>query len=309
MVRKAIRIYAIIPYNTVHLAKIRYVDSTMQHTTRELLDKMIPIIESYEDKGYRLTVRQLYYQLVARIVIANALSSYQRVSKVTTLGRMQGFIDWDTIVDRVRVPMMPNEFDSMGSFVMAVKNSYRSYRWQEQDHYVEVMVEKEALAGILEPITRQYHVSLLVNKGYASASAMHDVAMRLEVQEDEEDKSCHILYLGDHDPSGIDMVRDIQDRLATFGRHPEIERVALTYDQIKRYSLPPNPAKKSDPRAKRYYEQYGNKSWELDALDPEVLSNVLETAIQGHMDLDRYNETIRREDRERKALSRLARKL
>ena len=270
---------------------------------------MIPIIESYEDKGYRLTVRQLYYQLVARIVIANALSSYQRVSKVTTLGRMQGFIDWDTIVDRVRVPMMPNEFDSMGSFVMAVKNSYRSYRWQEQDHYVEVMVEKEALAGILEPITRQYHVSLLVNKGYASASAMHDVAMRLEVQEDEEDKSCHILYLGDHDPSGIDMVRDIQDRLATFGRHPEIERVALTYDQIKRYSLPPNPAKKSDPRAKRYYEQYGNKSWELDALDPEVLSNVLETAIQGHMDLDRYNETIRREDRERKALSRLARKL
>ncbi len=309
MVRKAIRIYAIIPYNTVHLAKIRYVDSTMQHTTRELLDKMIPIIESYEDKGYRLTVRQLYYQLVARIVIANALSSYQRVSKVTTLGRMQGFIDWDTIVDRVRVPMMPNEFDSMGSFVMAVKNSYRSYRWQEQDHYVEVMVEKEALAGILEPITRQYHVSLLVNKGYASASAMHDVAMRLEVQEDEEDKSCHILYLGDHDPSGIDMVRDIQDRLATFGRHPEIERVALTYDQIKQYSLPPNPAKKSDPRAKRYYEQYGNKSWELDALDPEVLSNVLETAIQGHMDLDRYNETIRREDRERKALSRLARKL
>ena len=192
---------------------------------------------------------------------------------------------------------------------MAVKNSYRSYRWQEQDHYVEVMVEKEALAGILEPITRQYHVSLLVNKGYASASAMHEVAMRLEVQEDEEDKSCHILYLGDHDPSGIDMVRDIQDRLATFGRHPEIERVALTYDQIKQYSLPPNPAKKSDPRAKRYYEQYGNKSWELDALDPEVLSNVLETAIQGHMDLGRYNETIRREDRERKALSRLARKL
>ena len=291
------------------MAKIRYVDSTMQHTTRELLDKMIPIIESYEDKGYRLTVSQLYYQLVARIVIANALSSYQRVSKVTTLGRMQGFIDWDTIVDRVRVPMMPNEFDSMGSFVMAVKNSYRSYRWQEQDHYVEVMVEKEALAGILEPITRQYHVSLLVNKGYASASAMHEVAMRLEVQEGEEDKSCHILYLGDHDPSGIDMVRDIQDRLATFGRHPEIERVALTYDQIKQYSLPPNPAKKSDPRAKRYYEQYGNKSWELDALDPEVLSNVLETAIQGHMDLGRYNETIRREDRERKALSRLARKL
>lgn len=121
---------------------IRYSDSSMQRSTLALLDKITPIIESYDERGYRLTVRQLYYQLVARLIISNTIASYQKVSKIVTLGRMQGMIDWNIIVDRVRVPMMPNEFYSMGSFVEAIKNSYRSYRWQDQDHYVEVMVEK-----------------------------------------------------------------------------------------------------------------------------------------------------------------------
>ncbi|RNJ77605.1 MAG: hypothetical protein EB828_00630 [Nitrosopumilus sp. D6] len=283
------------------MAKIRYSDLSMHRATMTLLDSMTPIIESYEERGYRMTVRQLYYQLVARLIVTNTMSSYQKVSKIVTQGRMQGMIDWDIIVDRVRVPMMPNEFYSMSSFVDAIKNSYRSYRWEDQNHYVEVMVEKEALAGILEPITRKYHASLLVNKGYASASAIHEVAMRMQKQE-EAGKICHILYMGDHDPSGIDMVRDIESRLHIFGCSPKVERLALTMDQIKQYKLPPNPAKKSDPRSKLYYEKYGSESWELDALDPEVLSDVLEDGIQEYMDIDLYNTVIKKEKIERDAL-------
>lgn len=278
----------------------------MRESTTTLLTRILPIVESYEERGYRLTVRQLYYQLVSRLIVPNTEASYQKVSKIVTMGRMHGMIDWDVIVDRVRVPMMPNEFGSMGSFVDAVKNSYRSYRWQDQDYYVEVMVEKEALAGILEPITRKYHVSLLVNKGYASASAMHEVAMRMQKQ---NFKDCRILYMGDHDPSGMDMVRDIESRLYTFGSDIEVERLALNMDQIEEHKLPPNPAKKSDPRSKTYHKMFGDESWELDALDPEVLSDILEIGIQKYMDIDAYNTVVKKELVERDALARVTKDL
>lgn len=125
--------------------------------------------------------------------------------------------------------------------------------------------------------------------------------MRMQKKE-KDGKICHILYMGDHDPSGIDMVRDIGSRLSTFGCDPEVERIALTMDQIKQNKLPPNPAKKSDPRSKIYYEKYGSKSWELDALDPEILSDVLEVGIQEYMDIDSYNDVVKKEKKERNAL-------
>lgn len=284
------------------MAKVKYASRSMHDSSRNLLDRMIPIIEDYEQRGYNLTVRQLYYQMVSRNIISNKTAEYKRVSKILGMARIMGLVDWDTIVDRAREPKMRHQFRTMGSFVRAVKDSYRCYRWDDQDYYLEVLVEKEALAGILEPITADYHVLLLADKGYLSLSAMHDVAQR--VRSHEDDRDCRILYMGDHDPSGLDMSRDIHSRLQEFGCTAQVERIALTLEQIDEHDLPPNPAKKTDPRSRKYYEEYGPQSWELDALDPETLTDIATTHILKYLDEDKYNRALRREQKERDELER-----
>lgn len=131
---------------------------------------------------------------------------------------------------------------------------------------------------------------------------MHDVAQRMLDHEYYQD--CRILYMGDHDPSGIDMHRDIRTRLQEFGCTAEVERIALTQDQIDEYDLPPNPTKKIDPRSRKYYEKYGSKSWELDALDPEVLTEIVEGRILEYLDKDRHDGALRQEQKEKDALER-----
>ena len=299
--------YRSVPYITVHggiiLSKIAYANRTLHKSSRQLLDKMVKIVEEYEDMGYRITVRQLYYQLVSRDILPNSMSSYQKTSKLLTIGRMTGQIDWDTIVDKARNPLMPSEFETMQEFVEAVRDSYRKCRWDGQDSYVEVLVEKEALVGILEPVTRKYHVLLLANKGYLSASAMHDTAQRA-IYHQRQGRECKILYFGDHDPSGMDMVRDIEDRLYRFDAIADVERIALTMDQIKKYDPPPNPAKMTDPRSGTYMTEYGTSSWELDALNPDVLVRLVESAIVQYMDRDLYDDMVSEEEEEKARLDR-----
>lgn len=290
------------------MAKIPYHITSSNKSNRDLLDKIIKITADYDEMGYRVTVRQVYYQLVSRNILPNTISSYRKTSKLLTVGRMNGEIDWNVIVDKLRKPVMPNEFETMPGFLGAAINSYRKPRWEGQKKYVEVLVEKESLAGILEPVARKYHVSLLADKGYLSYSAMHEAAERIKVHS-IPDKSCHVLYLGDHDPSGVDMTRDIEDRLRNFLAYADVERIALTADQIEKYELPPNPAKMKDPRSGRYVSKYGRKSWELDALKPGVLADILESNIKKHMNMRRYNAMVREEEREKAELGKMASKM
>jgi hypothetical protein len=175
---------------------------------------------------------------------------------------------------------------------------YRRLRWIDQKNYVEVWVEKDALSGVLEPITRNFHVHLLVNRGYSSISAMHDSALRYRDAERHE-KICHLLYFGDHDPSGEDMVRDIKNRLEEFRTHIEVTKVALTRKQVDEYALPPNPAKTSDPRARGYIEEHGDQSWELDALPPATLNTLLTDALEELLDREKYEAHIARENKDK----------
>ena len=269
--------------------KKAYTKKRLYTKRRNLLNKMIDITEDYKGRGLLLTARQVYYQLVARNYIENSESEYERVTEVLRDGRMIGEIDWDIIVDRGRVPKMHSEFDSVDSFIDVMATWYRRRRWEDQEHYVEVLVEKDALSAILEPVTNYFHVHLLANKGYSSTSALHDVALRLKEEHFGCYKRCHILYLGDHDPSGLDMVRDVRDRLRGFGCMVEVEPLALTMEQIEEYDLPPNPSKVSDPRQAWYVEQYGNKSWELDALRPEILRDLVYSRIKDWLDKDKYD--------------------
>jgi len=281
--------------------------------TQEKIDRANAIIGEYG--GQKLTARQIYYQFVSRGWLANNVKNYKMLTGVLTDGRYAGEIDWDSIEDRGREPESPADWRHINDILDAAVYSFKLPRWRNQEFYVEVWVEKMALAGVLSPITRSHHVTLMVNKGYSSASAMYESAQRLmtacNAANDTEaerllelygndTKKPVILYLGDHDPSGKDMVRDIEDRLREFGvSELEVVSVALTTAQVKAFNPPPNPAKLTDSRAKAYIAEFGPKSWELDALPPRELNRLVEQAITARKDQELFDEVVAEEERQK----------
>jgi len=251
------------------------------------------IIKEYLQQGYRLTLRQLYYQLVSRDIIPNSVKEYGKLSGLLVKGRMAGHVDWEAIEDRIRIPKLPYYAKNIQDAMSDIVGAYRLNRQDGQDVYIEVWVEKDALSGVLLRVTRKYHINLMVNRGYSSCTAMHDAYQRFDL---EDDKERYILYLGDHDPSGLDMIRDVKDRLGEFGLDDiNVIPVALTHEQIKKYKPPPNPAKVTDPRANDYISEYGRVSWEVDALNPKILNSLLEKAILDLIDEDKYEEMLEKE--------------
>jgi len=243
------------------------------------------IIDEYLSSGLRLTLRQLYYQLVSRNIIPNREQAYKSLGNLVKNGRLAGLIDWDAIEDRGRRPVVLAEFDDLGDLLEAAMRSYRLPRWEGQNHYIELWTEKDALSGVLAPLASEYHVTLMVNKGYSSWSAMFDAAQQRFL----EHRDCDVLallYLGDHDPSGEDMVRDIRERLnlLSWGLEIAVEKVAITWDQVHQYEPPPNPTKKTDSRTKAYVAKYGPECWEVDALPPNVLQSLVRSSIESHLD-------------------------
>jgi hypothetical protein len=290
------------------MSKIAFITKHFRSETLKIIAVANEIIESYERQGYRLTLRQLYYQFVSRDLIENKERSYKNLGNVISEGRLAGLIDWNAIEDRVRVPRVPIEFDDVEELVDVAIRSYRLPRWEGQEHYVELWVEKDALAGVLAPIASEYHITLMVNRGYSSQSAMFESARRF-IHAGKEHDELHLLYLGDHDPSGEDMVRDVKDRLETFGCGLHVKKLALTMEQVEEYDPPPNPAKMSDSRASGYVEKHGASSWEVDALPPEVLSRIITDEITALVDLDRISEIKKREDKDKAALRRVVKQI
>lgn len=268
------------------------------------LETINEIIEEYALEGYRLTLRQLYYQLVSRDIIPNQQKEYAKLSSLLVKGRMAGIVDWDAIEDRIRVPDIPYSVDGIEDAIDDTISQYRLDRQKDQEVYIELWVEKDALSGVLKRITHQYHIRLMVNRGYSSCTAMHDSFERL-LEQESQGKKTYILYLGDHDPSGLDMIRDIRERLQEFGVNPEVRQIGLTMKQIKSFNPPPNPAKITDPRAKWYIQEYGNKSWEVDALNPKTLHSLVKKNVEGLIDMDLFEECLSQEQKDKKELERL----
>lgn len=265
--------------------------------TLELVAHCSQIIE--ELSAYRLTLRQLYYQLVSRNIIPNEERSYKNLSRVVTRARLAGLLDWSAIEDRVRQPDLPLEYDNLQDLVYWSLESYRLPRWKGQEYYAELWVEKDALASVLRPLAQMYHVTLMVNRGYSSASAMYDSAKRFLLHREQD---CMLFYLGDLDPSGEDMVRDIRDRLLEFDAPVRVEKIALTMDQVQEYQPPPNPAKMTDPRAADFISKYGHESWEVDALPPNVLEDLISDSIKKVLDLELYQEVKDQEEKDKNTL-------
>ena len=267
-------------------------------TSKKLLDSIIEILDNFEDMGFRLTLRQLYYQLVSKDIIPNKVNEYGKLSKLLTKARMGGMIDWEIIEDRIRRPQKKGEWTSVNDILESAINQYRGDRWEDQETYLEVWIEKDALSGIVSKVTEKYHINLMVNRGYSSASAMYDASKRIQ-EATNLGKQCYIIYLGDLDPSGEDMVRDIEDRLTEFECMVDVIKIGLTIEQVRKLNPPPNPAKENDPRAKDYIKKYGSTSWEVDALEPKYLIKLVEKNIIKRMDLEKYEEQIVKEEIEK----------
>ena len=266
----------------------------LQKKTLELIEQAYNILNEYNP----MTLRQVYYQLVSKHVIENKMSQYKRLSPVLVRARKEGNIPWEWIEDSGRLPRGVSMWQGLPDFIETVKTAYRKDIWNSQPTYIEVWLEKDALSGIFADIINQYGVTLCVAKGYSSWSVYKEASTRFKKQ----DKPVKILYFGDFDPSGEDMVRAIRDSLSFLGTCPEIIKVALTHEDITEYNLPPDYAKKTDTRAKSFIERHGDIAVELDALPLPVLQQKIKQSIEDNIDMEAIYTVQDIENQERKEL-------
>lgn len=250
---------------------------------QDRIDKANAVIAEYRTHGLTLTLRQLYYQFVARGWLGNTKEKYKALGATISKAREQGLIDWRDIEDRGRGATRVWGDEHAADVLRGIEYNLIIDPWADQDFYVEVWIEKDALIGTVEQACDDFRVTRMACKGYLSASAAYNAGQRFDSAR-ARGKDCVLIHLGDHDPSGIDMTRDNQDRAELFSRGDvTIRRIALNMDQIDQYGPPPNPAKLGDSRAEDYVQQHGYESWELDALDPQVLDRLVRDEIERYV--------------------------
>lgn len=309
--------------------KEQFIDKKFASATLKMISRCNQILDEYEAQGYRLTLRQLYYQVVRRDAFPqdrrwrwtgakwvrdangtwNADPNYKWLGGIVSEARQAGLLDWDMLEDRNREQVTPPHWNSPASILRACARDFRIDKWDGQEYVIRVMVEKDALSGIIQPVCTDLDIRFLANKGYSSSSMMYELGNELAEDVDNGKRVC-VIYLGDHDASGIDMTRDVEDRLAMYSRldpsEIEVVRVALNYDQTQDWNLLENPAKETDPRAQKYIDEFGQSSWELDAVEPAQLEDLIRDAVLFRRDDDAWDEAVEREQTMRDELKAMA---
>lgn len=271
--------------------------------SQQIIDQANTIIAAYQAQGFSLTLRQLYYQFVARGLIPNRQTEYKRLGSIINDARLAGLIDWEAIEDRTRNVRTHPSWDNPADIMRSAAQSFALDLWSDQEYAPEVWIEKDALVGVIEPVCRRWQVPFFACRGYSSQSEQWRAGKRFETMIGR-DRTPIVFHLGDHDPSGIDMTRDNADRLGMFAYSEiEVRRLALNWDQVQQYNPPPNPAKETDSRAAGYVERFGQSSWELDALDPTVIDQLIETHIRSICDLKKFKKRQQEQEAQRKQLT------
>lgn len=285
---------------------IAYKEKKFGEDALQMIGSANKIIEEYESQGFTLTLRQLYYQFVARGLVENTQKSYSRLGDVINDGRLAGLISWIAIEDRTRNLMGLLTQSSPGEAIRKAAKNFRLDLWEDQDWRPEIWIEKEALAGIIEQIANQLRVNWFACRGYNSQSEQWRAGRRMASYVRKGQRPI-VFHLGDHDPSGIDMTRDNSDRLSLFaGYRVQVVRLTLNYSQVQELSPPSNPAKSSDSRYKEYRELYGEESWELDALDPSYLARLINKAVLNMRDPAKWDALLLKETQDRRAIEEMA---
>jgi hypothetical protein len=290
--------------------KETFVEKKFNPASLKTIKTVNEILDEYAAQGYDLSLRQLYYQLVARGFIENSIQSYKRVGSLVSDARLAGMIDWNMISDRGRVRVTPSHWVDPSHILRSAAHSFRINKWENQEYFVMCMVEKQALEGVLIPVCESLDIPFIANKGYSSSSSMYEIGKDLK-EMISAGKEIVILYLGDHDPSGIDMTRDVLDRLNMFAGYEdfkavEVDRLALNYSQVEELNPPPNPAKETDARFEGYVEKFGDTCWELDAIEPAQLAQIVTDAVGGYRDFSQWEADVEREADMRAELERMA---
>lgn len=290
------------------MAKIVFIPKSFRERGERTIALVNSIVAEYEQQGYKLTVRQIYYQFVQNGWLENVDNNYKWLAALIDDARKAGRIDWDAIEDRTRfIRGFVNPDNDTEEFMRKVIPSYYEDLWMNQPAYCEVWVEKDALVGVVARAANRWRAPYFACRGYPSSTALKDAGERFN-NAAMEGKETYLFYLGDHDPSGIDMTRSNEELLDLFseagdsGTTINVQRIALNMDQVRRYNPPPNPMKETDKRSAGYQAIYGDESWELDALRPKVIDDLIDNAIREIIDLDQFEDDKARETRNRDEL-------
>jgi hypothetical protein len=244
-----------------------------------------------------MTVRQVFYRLVSLGVIKKDEKEYKStVCRLLSLMRREGQIPFEWIADNTRWMRKPDTYSSLSHALDEVARLYRRSLWDNQDAYVEIWLEKDALAGVLYQITQEYDVPLMVVRGFSSLSFLHGAAQTILA----EDKPSYLYYFGDYDPSGLVIPQTIERDLREFAPGADItfERVAVTPAQIEEYKLQTRPTKRTDSRSRNFK----GESVEVDAILPATLRGIVRNCIECHIDQQAFAAVRAAEKSERAAL-------
>jgi hypothetical protein len=289
------------------MPNIHYQDWNSRGRSGYLAGQANQIILEYGRYGIEPTVRQIYYQFVSRNLVANNEKEYKKLGELINNARMCGLIDWDSVVDRTRPLWGKEHFDTPVEMVADVASQFHINMWDGQQSYVEVWIEKDALLSVIEGVCSEHDVPYMACRGYGSQSSIWRAGHYRIRPMLQAGRDVTILYLGDHDPSGLNMTEDLRKRLELFAGQPvNIQRLALNMDLVEQYAPPPNPTKPKDSRTAGYEEQFGDTCWELDALDALVIRNLVKKAITDRIDLRAWIEQLNRQDQGRSELRRIA---
>jgi hypothetical protein len=254
-----------------------------------------------EDKP--MTVRQLFYRLVSQGIIDKTEQEYkQTVVRLLAEMRRSGQIPFSWIADNTRWMRKPKTHSGLAAALDETASVYRRAIWDEQNAYVEIWLEKDALAGVLFEITKQWDVPLMVTRGYASLSQLNGAAEIIQ----DINKPAFLYYFGDYDPSGLDITRAVEKGIREFAPGMDItfERVAVTAHQVEALELPTRPTKASDPRSRGFV----GESVEVDAIPAGILRSLTESCITDHIDTALHERLLETETAERETLRKIARR-
>lgn len=298
------------------MPKIKYETVALRTKAVEFLHICNRLIERYQAQGYQITLRQLFYRLVAKKLFPpdqkytlvgkkwvrdlergtmNCQPNYDWLGITLSNGRRAGLVDWEAIVDRTRFLRPQSTWQTPGDMLAACAYQFKVDRWKDQTSYVELWFEKDALLSVFERAAEARQLPIFSNRGYISDSAVWEAAQRI-IRLTEDGRKAHVLHFGDHDPSGLDMTRDVEARLNLFGAFPTIHRLALNMNQVKQYDLPPDPGKPQDSRYAQYAAEHGDECWELDALEPDVLVKLVNNRVSHWVDVPKWQAALEREE-------------
>jgi len=269
----------------------------LSERTLETIGYANSILAEYEARGHQMTLRQLYYQFVARGLTGgvNTKAQYDRIGNILNEGRLRGLVSWTALEDRGRNLRGVRTYDNIHECLSGAAHSYKTDLWADQQWRPEVWIEKEALVGVIGNICARLRVDFYATKGYNSQSEQWRAGQRFARYVRKGQRPI-VFHLGDHDPSGIDMTRDNQERLSMFTGTPVIvQRLALNMAQVEEFNPPPNPTKETDSRSDWYRSEYGDECWELDALEPTYIENLIKESILKVRDEARWDEALQQE--------------